>query len=84
MVIKECKEHVPGIPRTATTLALEHHQILPHCERAAVPDYVGMAREQDGGCNGIISNYKIYTMITWLGACFTRFEALFCPFRALP
>ena len=43
--------------------------------------YVGLARKQNGGSNGCISNY---TLITWLGASVTHFETLFCPFRALP
>ena len=48
--------------------------------RTLVSPFVGMARKQDGGSNGCISNY---TTITRIGASVTHFEALFYPFRVL-
>ena len=48
-----------------TVLAAQEYQ-----GRTVVSPYVGMARKQDGGSNGCISNY---TAITQLGTGFTRF-----------
>ena len=49
--------------------------------RMVVSPYVGMARKQDGGSNGCISNYMT---ITRLRAGFTHFRAPTCCIRTLP
>ena len=49
--------------------------------RTVVSPYVGMARKQNGGSNGCISNY---TTITQLRVGFIRFKAPTCRIRTLP
>ena len=63
-----------------TTNSVCWHKNAIYQGRTLVSPYVGMARKQDGGSNGCISNY---TTVTRLGVSVTHFEALFYHFRVL-